>query len=144
MLYRALIRPVMDYGAVALSSACMKHKQRLEGIQHEALRICCGVAASTSRETLQNECGELPLPLRWLSISLKEGVKIKTRPDHVAKGAMEDHWAVHGGKVKGEHCCSNGRRTSSRPSSRTVGVRKFRSRPLGGPSASKPTHHSQT
>jgi ribonuclease HI len=95
MLYRALIRPVLDYGAVAFCTASDTQRKKMETIQAQALRICCGAAHGTATTAVQNECGEMPLHLRWLGESLKAGVKIITTKDHVAEDAMKDHWTIH-------------------------------------------------
>src|ERR1043165_2452631 len=60
IIYRALIRSILDYGDVAYSSACKSYLDKLSCIQTEALRLCCGAPKGTA---LQNECGELPLHL---------------------------------------------------------------------------------
>lgn len=100
MLYRALIRPILDYGAVAFCTASDSQLKRMEIIQAQALRICCGAAHGTATTAVQNECGEMPLHLRWLGDSVKQGVNIVTSKDHVAEDAMKDHWTLHWGKFQ--------------------------------------------
>jgi ribonuclease HI len=100
MIYRALIRPVLDYGAVTFCTANDTNLKKLEKIQNQALRICCGASVGTAIVALQNECGEMPLHLRWLGNSLKEGVKIITTQDHPAELAMHDHWTLYSEKYK--------------------------------------------
>jgi hypothetical protein len=63
-IYRALIRSLLDYGAVALDSAPPSTKARLDTIQTKALKIACGAMRGTALSALQNECGEMPLGLR--------------------------------------------------------------------------------
>jgi ribonuclease HI len=100
MLYRALIRPILDYGAVAFCTASNTQLKKMETIQAQALRICCGAAHGTATAAIQNECGEMPLHLRWLGESLKQGVKIVTSKDHAAEEVMKDHWTLHRDKFQ--------------------------------------------
>src|SRR6218665_2929666 len=44
---RALIRPVLEYGHMAIVNTNNTNKKRLQTIQNEFLRICCGAARGT-------------------------------------------------------------------------------------------------
>src|SRR6218665_933481 len=81
--------------AVAFCTASNAQKKKLETIQAQALRICCGAAHGTATSAVQNECREMPLHLRWLGDSVKEGVKIVTSKDHASTEVMMDHWSLH-------------------------------------------------
>lgn len=67
-IYRALIRSVLDYGAIAYDTATEPQKRRLDTIQYQALRIATGAMTSTSLAALQVETGETPLQLRRLEL----------------------------------------------------------------------------
>ena len=95
-----LIRPILDYGAIAYDSTSKSSKKRLDTIQYKALRICCSSMVGTSGIAMQNECGELPLHLRRKMYLLQYGAKIKTTINHPSKEILEDHWTVHYGKFK--------------------------------------------
>ena len=82
MIYRAFIRPRLDYGSIAYNSATDGLKKRLEAIQMSALRISCGAMKGTSNAAIQVECGEMPLDLRRLNQSLKYASKISANGDH--------------------------------------------------------------
>ena len=84
-LYRMLIRPILDYGAIAYDSTSKSSKKRLDTIQYKALRICCSSMVGTSGIAMQNECGELPLHLRRKMYLLQYGAKIKTTINHPSK-----------------------------------------------------------
>jgi len=99
-MYKALIRPVLDYGAIALYTANDTHLLKLEAIQSHALRLCCRAAFGTPTIALQNECGEMPLRLSWHESSLRQAIKILTTKHHPAASSMTDHWTVHRGKYK--------------------------------------------
>lgn len=99
-IYRALIRPILDYGDIAYSTASKSQLKKLATIQSEALRLACGAAKGTPIIALQNECGEMPLHLRCLQNSLKIGTKIISTKNHPTMEAMTDHWSNHYGKQK--------------------------------------------
>ena len=64
MVYRALIRSLLDFGCEAYDSAAQSIKKSLDSIQYQALRICAGALPLTSLDSLQVELGEMPLDLR--------------------------------------------------------------------------------
>jgi len=100
LIYRALIRSVIDYGAIAYDSASESLKHELDIIQNQALRIACGAMPSTPTNTLQIETGEKPLQLRRLEQQLKYGIKIKNSAHHPARPVIEEDWRIHYGKFK--------------------------------------------
>jgi len=91
-IYKALIRSILDYGDVVYSSASRKQLNKLNTIQTEALRICCGAHKGTASIALQNECGETPLHLRRLENSIKFGIKIIGSINHPCKAQYKPHW----------------------------------------------------
>ena len=97
-IYRALIRSVLDYGAMAYDSASSSQLQKLDRIQYSALKLCCGAMTTTSASALQVECGEAPLRLRLLQQQNKFGVKVKPTTSHIAKNVFDDHWTTHCGR----------------------------------------------
>ena len=93
-IYRSLIRSVIDYGSIAYNSASISTKNKLDVIQHKALRIACGAFCSTAASALQVETGELPLDLRRSQQELKYAIKIKATEGHPAKSITEFHWTT--------------------------------------------------
>src|SRR6218665_817559 len=69
LIYKSLIRSVIDYGDVVYSSASKSMLDQLSSVQTEALRLCCGAAKGTAALALQNECGEMPLRNRRLQVT---------------------------------------------------------------------------
>ncbi len=67
-IYVALIRSVLDYGSIVVGSAVESLLMRLDVIQNQALRICCGAFKTSSVPTIQVEMGELPLELRRIQL----------------------------------------------------------------------------
>ena len=96
-VYRALIRSLLDYGAIALDNASKSTKATLDTIQAKALRICCGAMKGTALAALQNECGEMPLSLRRHKQQLDYCIKIKHSINHPVQCVFEDHWTNHFG-----------------------------------------------
>jgi ribonuclease HI len=82
VVYKALIRSILDYGCIAYNTASENVKSKLDKIQAQALRICCGAMKCTSIAAMQVECGEMPLKLRRQSLQYKYGVKIKNTIAH--------------------------------------------------------------
>ena len=99
-IYRALIRAVIDYGAIAYDTATEAQKRRLDKIQYQALRIATGAMTSTSLVALQVETGETPLQLRRLELQIKYGVIVNTVRDHPAAKVMNTDWKVNRGRFK--------------------------------------------
>jgi len=52
VIYRGLIRSILDYGAIAFDSMNNTNKQKLDSIQAQALRIVCGAARGTPTAAL--------------------------------------------------------------------------------------------
>jgi len=82
IIYKALIRSVIDYGCSAYNTASDNVKYKLDKIQAQALRISCGAMKCTAVAALQVECGEMPLRLRREGLQYKYGIKIKNTKDH--------------------------------------------------------------
>ena len=57
MIYRALIRSVIEYGSIAYESAAKSYKDSLQTTQNQALRIACGAIRGTPATALQVDCG---------------------------------------------------------------------------------------
>jgi len=57
VIYRGLIRSILDYGAIAFDSMNNTNKQKLDSIQARAIRIVCGAARGTPTAALQVDTG---------------------------------------------------------------------------------------
>ena len=98
IVYKALIRSVIDYGSEAYNTASMTTKAKLEVIQAKALRICCGAMIGTPTSALQVECGQPPLELRRKRMMADYGLKISCIPNHPTAETLTDKWTHHYGK----------------------------------------------
>lgn len=81
-LYRSLIRSRLDYGCQVYNSAADSVKNKLDIIQHKALRICLGVPQTTSTMAMKVELGEPPLQSRRDFLIVKYFTKLHTYPSH--------------------------------------------------------------
>ena len=82
-LYRALIRSIIDYGAVAYSTGPKRQIQRLQKVQNKALRLVLGVNLTTPLVAMQNECGEMPLAHRFKLLTYQYKIKVMSEAHHV-------------------------------------------------------------
>lgn len=99
-LYRSLIRPLLEYGALILDTACSEAKRILSSIQVQSLSLCCGAMRGTPLSALQVESGELPLDISRLKKKLQYAAKVKLTADHPSQSLLTDHWANYYGKDK--------------------------------------------
>lgn len=99
-IYRSLIRPIMDYGAIAFDSASQTTLLKLTRIQTTALRIASGAMPGTATAALQVECGEMPLHLRRLSQQMKHAVKITSKSGHPNESLLAEHWTTAYGRYR--------------------------------------------
>lgn len=52
-IYTGLIRSNIDYGSIVYTSAAKTHLEKLDNIQHQALRICTGAFRTTPTAALE-------------------------------------------------------------------------------------------
>jgi len=97
VIYRALIRSIIDYGAMDYDSASDTQLAKLDRIQCEALRISTGAMRGTSLTVLQAHCGEMPLQLRRLKSPIEYSVKVRCSDGHVSSSVFNEHWTRHYG-----------------------------------------------
>ena len=95
MLYRTLIRSVIDYGSIAYDTASKSSKNLLNIIQAKSLRICCGAMLMTPVAALQLDCGETPLDLRRQELQLQYAAKLEANRDNPTGSIIQDCWQNH-------------------------------------------------
>jgi len=88
-LYRAIIRPKLDYGCVVYSSAKNHVIQTLNPVHNLAIRLATRAFRSSPVESLYAESGEPPLHIRREQLSLQYFVRTKQLPQSPA------HQAAH-------------------------------------------------
>ncbi|XP_030839764.1 uncharacterized protein LOC115923421 [Strongylocentrotus purpuratus] len=94
MVYRALIRSLLDFGCEAYDSAAQSIKKSLDSIQYQALRICAGALPLTSLDSLQVELGEMPLDLRRQMLADRFRQKIEMHRDHPVILNVKPSWQM--------------------------------------------------
>ena len=94
MVYRAMIRPLLDYGCEAYNSASDTVKKPLNSIQFQALRICAGALPSTPLASLQVEMGEMPLDIRRNFMTEKYKFSLQRHLDHPLLKVFRPDWQV--------------------------------------------------
>lgn len=88
MVYRAMIRSVLDYGCIAFDSAPKSTLAKLDVVQSKALSICTAALGGTAVSSLQVDCGEMPLSLRRTQILMDYTAKIRAIPDHPTQSIL--------------------------------------------------------
>lgn len=71
ILYKGLIRSILDYGSMVYDSANTNLLSKLDVIQNRCLRLCCGALRQTRVSLLEVECGVPPLFLQRKILLLK-------------------------------------------------------------------------
>ena len=93
LLFRTLIRPILDYGCEVYDTAKHTIKRKLDSVQLNALKVCSGTTFFTSLAALQTECGEMPLELRRYMISSKHRAKLESFPtNHPIREPISSCW----------------------------------------------------
>ncbi|KAK7107736.1 hypothetical protein V1264_015601 [Littorina saxatilis] len=88
-LYEGTVRPQLEYGAPAWSSACKSNLQALDKVQNQALRILTGAMRSTPIKTMESLTGVQPLITRRDTKTLIQAEKYKSLPKHPMNSRME-------------------------------------------------------
>ena len=99
-MYKSLIRSVIDYGSIIYDSAETNITCKLDKLQNQCLRTCCGALKSTPISAIQNDCGILPLNLQRKSLQLKYISKVYIEKDNPNASLLEKDWQYYYGKFK--------------------------------------------
>jgi ribonuclease HI len=84
LVYRALIRSLLDYGCMLYKSASKHLLKKLDAVQCTSLSLVAGAMKGTALSSLLHDCDELPLNLRRDMLSAKYLAKILSCPGHIA------------------------------------------------------------
>ena len=88
VIYKTLIRSVIEYGEIIYINTSITNKNKLNSLQYQALKICCGAAAGSPLVALQNETGEIPLELNREKQQLIYYAKVKSNPKHPSQNSI--------------------------------------------------------
>ena len=92
MMYRTLVRPVLEYGLEVVQFAPLQYSKILQKVQSSSLRICCGATRSTPLCVLQVSCNEMPLCLRGEHPCSKFRNRILSTIEHPCKRMLQYTW----------------------------------------------------
>ena len=93
LVYKGLIRSILDYGCEAYDAASDTLKKKLDSIQYQALKTITGATHLTSLKALQVECNELPLQLRRRMFADKYNFYLRAAKDnHPVKKILLPCW----------------------------------------------------
>ena len=98
ILYKTLIRSVLDYGCVVYFSAADTNLKSLDIVQSQALRLCCGALKCTPVEALEVECGIPPLSIRRKYIAFKTAIRYNNMAENPIKECFQDCYQLYYGK----------------------------------------------
>ena len=87
-LYKAIVLPIIEYGAVVYAGGTEKALHSLETAQNSFIRIALGVMKTSPVSALQVESNIPPLSIRRRELSLRYFSKIKQFPEHASRAAL--------------------------------------------------------
>ena len=87
-LYKAIVLPVIEYGASMYAGGKEKILTSLETVQNSFLRIALGVMRTSPISALQVEANIPPLSIRRMDLSLRYYSKIQQYPEHASYSAI--------------------------------------------------------
>lgn len=93
IIYCTLIRPSLDYGSIIYGFASETTLKKIETMQNQALRICCGAFKTSPIAAMQVEVGEAPLYHRRFKIRMNYWLNLKGhKVSHPVKRVIEECW----------------------------------------------------
>ena len=94
-LYKSLVLPIIEYGAVVYAGASDKVLQKLDIIQNSFIRIATGAMKTSPIPSLQVEAVVMPLQLRRMEQSLRYVSKILFHPNHNTYKSLQILPSIH-------------------------------------------------
>ena len=94
-LYKAIVRPIIEYGAVVYAGGKKLPLASIETIQNSFLRIAIGAMKTSPVAALQVETNVPPLYVRRMEITLRYVTKIKQHPEHASRKAIDTLPRIH-------------------------------------------------
>ena len=89
-VYQGAIRPHLEYGSTAWSTAAKTHLQSLDRVQNQALRIITGSMRSTPIEAMEKITAIQPLHQRRDEKTMVQAEKFKCLPQHPMNERMQN------------------------------------------------------
>lgn len=94
-LYKALVLPVIEYGAIVYEGGHKSYVQKLDAVQNSFLRIATGAMKSSPVSALLVESFIAPLHLRRIEQTLRYVAKIELQPYHNTFVAIHTLPGIH-------------------------------------------------
>ena len=98
-LYKAIVLPVIEYGAIMYAGGKEKVLQSLETVQNSFLRLALGVMKTSPISALQVEANISPLFIRRKELTLRYFLKIKQHPEHASYTSIHTLPRLHHGYI---------------------------------------------
>ena len=89
-VYTGAIRPVLEYGSKAWTSAANSHLQALNKVQNQALRLITGAMKTSPINEMEKITGITPLPYRRDTKTMVHAEKYKSMPAHPMRARYGD------------------------------------------------------
>jgi len=90
-LYKALVRPHLEYAVPVWAALDGKDLVRLEQLQVQCLRSITGVKAHSSTAAVEVVCGVMPLRARFRELCSREFLRIRMKEDgHMLKSLLDN------------------------------------------------------
>ena len=81
-VYQGMVRPHLEYGSTAWSTAAKTNLSKLDKVQNQALRIMTGAMKSTPIQEMEKTTCIQPLNQRREAKTLMQGMKFRCLPEH--------------------------------------------------------------
>ncbi|KAK7099102.1 uncharacterized protein [Littorina saxatilis] len=88
-VYEGAVRPHLEYGSPAWSTAAKSHLQTLDKVQNQALRVITGAIRSTPIKIMEETVGLQPLSDRRDAQIMVQAEKYKCLPNHPMHHKLE-------------------------------------------------------
>lgn len=90
-LYKAIVRPHLEYGSQVLGKCSKSLYSQLDKLQYQAIRIALGYMKSTPINILLSDSGEIPLNERRLYLALRTVAKVASYDNPVFNNLSDLH-----------------------------------------------------
>jgi hypothetical protein len=99
MLYKGLVRSILEYGCLAFDRMADNYMLKLERIQYRCLRIALGLMQSTHVQTVEIIAGVEPLRLRYSMLNQKYLTKVVSSAIHPLKQKLSELHSMGSPKI---------------------------------------------
>ena len=93
--YRALIRPIIEYGMEVYFNSAEKSLQLVKKIQNDSLRLCSGALQITTNNCLLHHCNEMPMKIKFEQLCVYNRAHLYTftlNSDHSTSAVIKHNW----------------------------------------------------